>query len=105
MSTPLTLAQAELLTFIRDYTKQSKGVCPSYQEMMEQIGLSSKSGVHRLIIALEERGRIRRMANRARTIEVIPEQEPPAISLFSSRALIAELARRGIKNRKGKNDG
>jgi repressor LexA len=75
----LTRKQYELLKLIHERT-QADGVSPSFDEMKEALDLRSKSGIHRLITALEERGFIRRLAHRARAIEVIklPENmEPP----------------------------
>src|SRR3979490_1745639 len=66
----LTRKQFELLKFIHERLKES-GVPPSFDEMKDALDLRSKSGIHRLITALEERGFIRRLANRARAIEVI----------------------------------
>jgi repressor LexA len=74
----LTRKQHELLRFIHDRLKED-GVPPSFDEMKDALDLRSKSGIHRLIMALEERGFIRRLPNRARAIEVvrIPEQSVP----------------------------
>ena len=66
----LTAKQKELLAFINSRLGDD-GVSPSFDEMREALGLASKSGVHRLIGALEERGFIRRLPNRARALEVI----------------------------------
>ncbi|MGN6286012.1 MAG: transcriptional repressor LexA [Afipia sp.] len=66
----LTRKQYELLRFINERLKET-GVPPSFDEMKDALDLRSKSGIHRLITALEERGFIRRLANRARAIEVI----------------------------------
>ena len=66
----LTRKQYELLRFIHERLTES-GVPPSFDEMKEALDLRSKSGIHRLITALEERGFIRRLPNRARAIEVI----------------------------------
>ena len=66
----LTRKQQELLIFINERLKQG-GVSPSFDEMKEALGLKSKSGIHRLITGLEERGFIRRLAHRARALEVI----------------------------------
>ncbi|MBY0383167.1 MAG: transcriptional repressor LexA [Xanthobacteraceae bacterium] len=66
----LTRKQLELLRFINERLKET-GVPPSFDEMKDALDLRSKSGIHRLITALEERGFIRRLANRARAIEVI----------------------------------
>ena len=75
----LTAKQRELLLFIDARLKES-GISPSFDEMREALDLKSKSGVHRLISALEERGFIRRLPNRARALEVmkIPETRPSA---------------------------
>ncbi len=71
----LTRKQHELLMFIHERIKES-GVSPSFDEMKEALDLASKSGIHRLITALEERGFLRRLAHRARALEVVrlPEQ-------------------------------
>ena len=66
----LTRKQHELLCYINDHLGQT-GVSPSFEEMKEALDLKSKSGVHRLISALEERGFIRRLPNRARALEVM----------------------------------
>lgn len=75
----LTAKQQQLLLFI-DERLNSGGVSPSFDEMKDALGLKSKSGVHRLISALEERGFIKRMANRARALEVLklPDGLKPA---------------------------
>ena len=66
----LTKKQKNLLTFINNKLRSS-GVSPSYEEMKESLNLKSKSGIHRLISALEERGFIKRLAHKARALEVI----------------------------------
>jgi hypothetical protein len=66
----MTARQRELLDFIVRFSWDHAGVAPSYQEMCDFMGLASKSGIHRLIVALEERGHIRRLPNRARAIVV-----------------------------------
>ena len=66
----LTRKQHELLSYINKHLSAS-GVSPSFEEMKEALELKSKSGVHRLISALEERGFIRRLPNRARALEVL----------------------------------
>ncbi len=75
----LTTKQHELLRFIHDRLGKT-GVSPSFDEMREALDLKSKSGVHRLISALEERQFIRRLPNRARALEVVrmPEMAAPA---------------------------
>jgi repressor LexA len=66
----LTRKQYELLVYINDHLK-TKGVSPSFEEMKEALSLRSKSGIHRLITGLEERGFIRHLAHRARALEVL----------------------------------
>lgn len=87
----LTKKQHELLIFI-DQRLRDDGVSPSFEEMKDALGLKSKSGIHRLISGLEERGFIRRLAHRARALEVmrlpdgtgyktltvVPDVKPPA---------------------------
>lgn len=76
----LTRKQHELLMFIHERMKES-GIPPSFDEMKEALDLKSKSGIHRLITALEERGFIRRLPNRARALEVIklPDSMNPSL--------------------------
>jgi len=66
----LTRKQNELLTYLSDHMQQHD-IPPSFDEMRDALGLASKSGVHRLVSGLEERGYIRRLANRARAIEIL----------------------------------
>ena len=75
----LTRKQHELLMFIHERIKET-GVSPSFDEMKEALDLASKSGIHRLITALEERGFIRRLPHRARALEVVklPQQATTA---------------------------
>ena len=68
----LTAKQRDLLVFLKQYQAEHEHA-PSFDEMKNAIGLKSKSGIHRLVSALEERGYIRRLANRARAIEIIDE--------------------------------
>jgi repressor LexA len=83
----LTRKQFELLRFIHERLTEA-GVPPSFDEMKDALDLRSKSGIHRLITALEERGFIRRLANRARAIEVIklPDSVAHGISGGNSRS-------------------
>lgn len=67
----LTRRQTDCLAFIKKYITENNGVPPSFDEIKDNAGLRSKSGVHRVITALEERGLIRRLRNRARAIEVM----------------------------------
>jgi repressor LexA len=80
----LTRKQQELLLFIHERMKES-GVPPSFDEMKDALDLASKSGIHRLITALEERGFIRRLPNRARALEVIRLPEAYMASLQPRR--------------------
>jgi len=80
----LTRKQFELLMFIHERLKEA-GVPPSFDEMKEALDLRSKSGIHRLITALEERGFIRRLPHRARALEVVKLPESVAPSLTASR--------------------
>ncbi|MEP3245896.1 MAG: transcriptional repressor LexA [Sneathiella sp.] len=75
----LTKKQHELLMYIHTYLEQ-KGVCPSFDEMKEALDLKSKSGIHRLITGLTERGFIRRLPHRARALEILklPDAVLPA---------------------------
>jgi repressor LexA len=70
----LTRKQYELLMFIHERLRET-GVAPSFDEMKEALDLRSKSGIHRLITALEERGFLRRLAHRARALEVVKMPE------------------------------
>jgi repressor LexA len=76
----LTRKQHELLMFIHERMKES-GIPPSFDEMKDALDLRSKSGIHRLITALEERGFIRRLPNRARALEVVrlPDSMNPSL--------------------------
>ena len=77
----LTRKQHELLMFIHERVKES-GVPPSFDEMKDALDLRSKSGIHRLISALEERGFIRRLPHRARALEILklPESSQPSLA-------------------------
>ncbi len=79
----LTRKQHDLLMFIHERLKEA-GVPPSFEEMKEALDLRSKSGIHRLITALEERGFIRRLPHRARALEVLKLPESVAPGLASS---------------------
>ncbi|HEY6047755.1 MAG TPA: transcriptional repressor LexA, partial [Sphingomicrobium sp.] len=80
----LTAKQRELLLFIDESLKES-GISPSFDEMREALDLKSKSGVHRLISALEERGFIRRLPNRARALEVLKLPETQSAKVVPIR--------------------
>ncbi|WP_369025175.1 transcriptional repressor LexA [Qipengyuania sp. RANM35] len=81
----LTAKQHELIRFIQQKLEET-GISPSFEEMKEALDLKSKSGVHRLISALEERGFIRRLPNRARALEVVKLPEDAVTSASRPRA-------------------
>ena len=81
----LTAKQHELLLYINERLSET-GVSPSFEEMKEALDLKSKSGVHRLISALEERGFIRRLPNRARALEVLRMPETRAAGAATGAA-------------------
>uniref|UniRef100_UPI0035ADC513 LexA family protein n=1 Tax=Dongia sp. TaxID=1977262 RepID=UPI0035ADC513 len=95
----LTRKQRELLQFIQDRLGET-GVSPSFDEMKDALGLKSKSGVHRLITGLEERGFIRRLPHRARALEVMRLAEDQVGTQTGTRAGTPtperEPARRGF---------
>ena len=80
----LTRKQHELVCFINDRLSET-GVSPSFEEMKEALDLKSKSGVHRLISALEERHFIRRLPNRARALEILRMPERPERKVAPAR--------------------
>jgi repressor LexA len=103
----LTRKQLELLLFINERLKE-EGVPPSFEEMKDALNLQSKSGVHRLIVALEERGFIKRMPNRARALEVIklPESHSPSLAKrtgFTPNVIQGNLGK--VKPMSASNDG
>ena len=90
----LTKKQHQLLLFIRDRMARD-GVAPSFDEMKEALKLKSKSGIHRLITALEERGFLRRLPHRARALEVmkLPENAPaPAAAGFAPNVITGNFS-------------
>lgn len=87
----LTRKQLELLDFIQKRVAQD-GVPPSFDEMKEALDLRSKSGIHRLITALEERGFIRRLAHRARAIEIVKLPEAMERPGFAPRVIDGDRA-------------
>jgi repressor LexA len=89
----LTRKQHELLLFINRHLEQH-GISPSFDEMKEALNLRSKSGIHRLITALEERGFIRRMAHRARALEVL--KLPAAVSAGGHRGFQPSVVEGGF---------
>ena len=91
----LTRKQHQLLTYIDNHLN-TDGVPPSYDEMKDALGLKSKSGIHRLITGLEERGFIRRLPHKARALEVLKKPQnmidnPPAKGSFEPRIVDGSL--------------
>src|SRR5690606_22596931 len=98
----LTRKQHELLLFIHQRMKET-GIPPSFDEMKEALDLASKSGIHRLITALEERGFIRRLPNRARALEVLrlPDSIAPGLNAakkFSPSVIQGSLGRPAVES-------
>ncbi|MBV1837036.1 transcriptional repressor LexA [Acetobacter estunensis] len=91
----LTRKQHELLLFIDSHLRQT-GFSPSFDEMKDALGLKSKSGIHRLISALEERGFIQRRHNRARALEVLrlPEVENETVPTRSLNVIRGDFSKR-----------
>ncbi|HEU4498325.1 MAG TPA: transcriptional repressor LexA [Sphingomicrobium sp.] len=87
----LTAKQHELLNFIHERLSKT-GVSPSFDEMREALDLKSKSGVHRLISALEERQFIRRLPNRARALEVVRMPEVAVPTAAATRPVVPAAA-------------
>lgn len=90
--TSLTARQSDTLAFISSFQAE-KGFGPSYREIAEALGMASKSNVHRIIIGLEERGAIRRLSDRARSVEVIKVLGP--IAEGHLKAILADVGRYG----------
>src|SRR5476649_1742934 len=95
----LTREQYELLMFIHERVRES-GIPPSFDEMKEALDLKSKSGIHRLITALEERGFLRRMEKRARALEVLklPDNMAETLRPATTRS---QVQRAGTRHSRG----
>ena len=95
----LTKKQYELITFI-DHKLREAGVSPSFDEMRDALGLKSKSGIHRLITGLEERGFIRRLPHRARALEIIklPKNLGPEKENYSTNVVKGNFKYSRAKN-------
>lgn len=107
----MTKRQLELLRFLRLYI-MAKGYSPSFDEMREALGFTSKAPVHGLILQLERQGKIRRLSRRARAIEVVEDGAiPTQLSMFSVDDLAHEAKRRNLMlghvllHRKDRGDG
>ena len=99
----LTKKQKNLLLYINKKLRSS-GVSPSYEEMKQSLNLKSKSGIHRLITALEERGFIRRLAHKARALEVIKLPETASANdIYNSFS--PSVIKGGLDEDKKNNDG
>lgn len=94
----LTAKQMELLRFLCAYMDASGGIAPSFMEIQQAMGLSAKSGVHRLLGGLEYRGMIRRLEYRHRAIEIIkrPDEYNIPLSMVSAGDMIDELRNRKL---------
>jgi repressor LexA len=87
----MTPRQSQLLSYIETYI-EIIGNSPSYDELREALGLKAKSAIHRMVLALEAQGKIRRTVGRHRSIETVPQNPFDGVP---SSELRAELARRG----------
>jgi repressor LexA len=89
----LTRKQHDLLWYIDQFTRENDGISPSFDEMRAFLGARSKSGVHRLVNALEERGFITRLPHRARTLKAlrVPEKRITSPS-YEQLAIILGVA-------------
>jgi len=96
----LTNKQYELLMFIHERIRET-GVPPSFDEMKDALGLKSKSGIHRLITALEERGYLRRLEKRARALEILrlPENAADGVRPAATRSQAQRLVHSGGRTR------
>lgn len=93
----MTPHQKQLLDFIRAYQAEHGGVSPSFDEMRGAIGGNSKSRVFDMLNRLESEGRIRRLRNRARAIEVVEDPRlPNQLSSYATKDLVREANRRGL---------
>jgi SOS-response transcriptional repressor LexA len=86
----MTRRQSQLLAFIESRISDDDGVCPSFEEMRDALGLKAKSGIHRILAGLEERGYIRRRRYGIRSIVVVKSGIPAARRLEN---LVGELVR------------
>ena len=101
----LTRKQHELLMFIHERIKEG-GVSPSFDEMKDALDLRSKSGIHRLITALEERGFIRRLPHRARALEILklPEAASPSLAISRGRGFSPSVIEGGVRPKPASRD-
>lgn len=73
----ITERQLDCLRFIESFMKKNEGLCPSYQQMCDGLGMASKSGIKRIVDGLEERGYIRRLKHRHQAIEIVKKGACP----------------------------
>src|SRR5215831_11136686 len=101
----LTKKQYELLMFIHTRVRET-GVPPSFDEMKDALDLRSKSGIHRLITALEERGYLKRLQKRARALEIVrlPENSADGVRPAATRSQAIRLTRTEGPARGGRGD-
>lgn len=89
----LTPRQSDALAFIAGF-QDEKGFGPSYREIASGLGMRSASGIHRIVTGLEERGAVRRLADRARSVEVVRKLGPVAEGHL--KAILADIGRYGL---------
>lgn len=95
MALSLTVRQAEVLAFIRDYTAESGGVSPSYAEMREALGVASNTSLQGCIAALIERGHLRRLRHRARSLSVVnASPDPKRLTTVDALIMVGGITRR-----------
>lgn len=99
----LTAKQHELIRFIQQRLEET-GISPSFEEMKEALDLKSKSGVHRLISALEERGFLRRLPNRARALEVVRQPEDVTPSRGAAGGNVVQMPSPAARQPEAAND-
>jgi len=100
----LTAQQKKLLSIIKS-SMDSDGIVPSYEDMTSLMGLRSKSGIHRYVLALEERGYINRIPNRARAIEILKDENGEQVRTesmlaYSNAKLRSEVAELNLEVRR-----
>lgn len=91
----MTKRQLELLQFIKIFI-ETNGYSPSYEEMKQAIGISSRSSVWRLVSELEAQGRVRHLHGKARTIELVKDPELPTLTYVPTGELASEARRRHL---------
>lgn len=95
MAIGLTPHQKQTLDFLKSYQAEHGGVSPTFAEILEHLGAKSKSRVSEILIALEERGHIRRLANKPRAIEIVSERSPVSLPPHIDARLRSYCAKHG----------